>query len=102
MIKHPGIYKDSMTDPKCGEDGWCEALDNHLHVEANVDKKGIGVFLTYNFDKPDPFDHPKRHGIYYLEKRQGTPVMLRFCPFCGADLTFNWDKQDKEPRAEVS
>lgn len=94
MIKHPTFYKDSATTPMCSAESWCEALGEQLHPEANADRKGMGVFLTFDFSQREPLDRPKAHGIYYLDKPKTRPIMFKFCPFCGGDLTFNWEKED--------
>lgn len=78
------------------ETGWCEAMNESLALEANDGKRGLTTLRLINFDTAKM----SFGGIMYNStgsRKTNNPLMLNYCPWCGADLAKYWQKFEKKP-----
>ena len=65
---------------KCTKAGWCPGLER-VFTEAN--RKGINPVVTTKLS-----GSVQVIGVAYKTKESDRGVMLNFCPFCGADISY--------------
>lgn len=82
--------------PKCAVGIPCTWLDRHLESEPNSRTKGFHIVEVVNSKT-----HKTRIvGIAFRIKASSRPLLINFCPFCGADI--DWNEATKKAAAEVS
>jgi hypothetical protein len=82
----------STGTDKCHAEGGllrpCSAMEKAIEDAAPSTHKGLIMFQTINFETGKP-----SKSLVYARSGDFTTygVVLRYCPFCGADVYSHWD-----------